>query len=635
MAQSFKPTPASQQVVEDTAKVMDRTWETIQEKTFTKWVNSKLADRKIEPITDLTQAMSDGVRLIQLLEIIGDYSFGRYNKNPKLRIQKVENVNKALEFIKRRGVPLTNIGAEDIVDASLKLILGMIWTIILRFTIADISQEGLTAKEGLLLWCQRKTAPYAEVDVRDFTYSWQDGLAFCALIHRHRPDLLDYDSLNKTDRHTNTALAFEVAATKLGIPQLLDVEDVCDIQKPDERSIMTYVALYFHAFSHFDKVETAGRRVAKFAEVMQSVWDMEHDFERRVKQLMQNIINRKNVWANSKFDGNYSDAKRHSMEFNQYKSSEKRVWVSEKSDIDTLLGNIQTKLKTYELQPYHPPTGLTLNDLDKAWQSLLEAEAKRYKAINDKIREIKESLRKTFAQSANDFQKSLDSISHSLAELDGNLDAQLVTVKSLLAKLGPLENSLRQMEELDAQCREANVEENDYTVFSIDDLKFELRLVQQSINKKSSFIENQMVARNMTNLTPAQLEEFEGTFRHFDTDSSNTLNPYEFKAALASLGIVYDDAELNAVFDQMCEGQSEASFEQFIRFMVNVTEDKTSPDQLRQSFKIVAGDKPFVTELDLRRSLLPENVLSYLKEAMPERESGYDYSRYLDQVFQE
>ncbi|CAG8579286.1 13577_t:CDS:2, partial [Racocetra persica] len=197
---------------------------------------------------------------------------------------------------------------------------------------------------------------------------------------------------------------------------------------------------------------------------------------------------------------------------------------------------------------------------------------------------------------------------------------QLLTVKSLSAKLGPLENSLRRIEELDVQCKEANVEENDYTVFSIDDLKFELGL---------------MVARNMTNLTPAQLEEFEGTFRHFDTDSSNTLNPYEFKAALASLGIVYDDTELNTAFNQMCEGQSEASFEQFIRYMVSVTEDKTSPDQLRQSFKVVAGDKPFVTELDLRRSLLPENVLSYLKEAMPPLESGYDYSKYLDQVFQQ
>jgi hypothetical protein len=68
--------------------------------------------------------------------------------------------------------------------------------------------------------------------------------------------------------------------------------------------------------------------------------------------------------------------------------------------------------------------------------------------------------------------------------------------------------------------------------------------------------------------------------------------------------------------------------------MINVTEDKTSQDQLRQSFKIVAGDKPFVTELDLKRSLLPESVVSYLKETMPSMNDGYDYSKYLDQVFE-
>ena len=65
----------------------------------------------------------------------------------------------------------------DIIDGNLKLILGMIWTLILRFTIADISEEGVSAKEGLLLWCQRKTQPYDEVNVQDFTYSWTDGLA--------------------------------------------------------------------------------------------------------------------------------------------------------------------------------------------------------------------------------------------------------------------------------------------------------------------------------------------------------------------------------------------------------------------------------------------------------------------------
>ena len=85
---------------------------------------------------------------------LGDVSLGRYNKIPRLRVQKAENVNKALEFITSRGVKLTNIGPEgtnrlltsqvayshhsDIIDGNLKLILGMIWTLVLRFTIADI-----------------------------------------------------------------------------------------------------------------------------------------------------------------------------------------------------------------------------------------------------------------------------------------------------------------------------------------------------------------------------------------------------------------------------------------------------------------------------------------------------------------
>ncbi len=72
---------------------------------------------------------------------------------------------------------MTNIGAEDVVDGNRKIILGLIWTLILRFTINDINEEGMTAKEGLLLWCQRKTACYEEVEVRDFSASWNDGLA--------------------------------------------------------------------------------------------------------------------------------------------------------------------------------------------------------------------------------------------------------------------------------------------------------------------------------------------------------------------------------------------------------------------------------------------------------------------------
>ena len=92
-------------------------------------------------------------------------------------MQKFENVNKSLDFIRSRRIQLTNTGAEDVVDGNSKIILGLIWTLILRFTISDINEEGLSAKEGLLLWCQRKTACYDEVEVRDFSSSWNDGLA--------------------------------------------------------------------------------------------------------------------------------------------------------------------------------------------------------------------------------------------------------------------------------------------------------------------------------------------------------------------------------------------------------------------------------------------------------------------------
>eukprot|EP01043_Picozoa_sp_COSAG02_P076195 COSAG02_NODE_16066_length_1115_cov_3071.449803_1_plen_96_part_10 len=76
-----------------------------------------------------------------------------------------------------------------------RVILGMIWILISKFAIEDISEEQATAKEGLLLWCKKKTKGYKGCSVQNFGHSFQDGLAFAALIHKHRPDLIDYDAL--------------------------------------------------------------------------------------------------------------------------------------------------------------------------------------------------------------------------------------------------------------------------------------------------------------------------------------------------------------------------------------------------------------------------------------------------------
>jgi len=155
------------------------------------------------------------------------------------------------------------------------------------------------------------------------------------------------------------------------------------------------------------------------------------------------------------------------------------------------------------------------------------------------------------------------------------------------------------IEQLDQQCQEANIEENDFTTYTYDELSYELTLVKSSVTKKLAFLENQMVARSMTNLTPIQLEEFESVFRHFDRDGSNSLQELEFSAALASLGLVYDEAEMHERFVEVsgnsgargAPGAGEVSFEQFIRFMVDVTEDQNTAAQVFESFREVADGK--------------------------------------------
>lgn len=182
-------------------------------------------------------------------------------------------------------------------------------------------------------------------------------------------------------------LAFDIASKEIGIPDLLDVEDVCDVARPDERSLMTYIAYWFHAFSQMERVENAGRRVEKFVQNMQGAWEMQNSFERRMREVLRQIAEQRRLWEEATFEGTYMDAKDQAMEFAAYKKTKKRDWVAEKSDLAGLLGNIKTKLSTYRLNPYEPPPELSLERLDREWSDLMRAERERTQLINETIRE--------------------------------------------------------------------------------------------------------------------------------------------------------------------------------------------------------------------------------------------------------
>lgn len=237
---------------------------------------------------------------------------------------------------------------------------------------------------------------------------------------------------------------------------------------------------------------------------------------------------------------------------------------------------------------------------------------------------------------------ALNTMQLAISGLEGDVEDQLHHVRKLSDNLPPLDAYLAKIADVDAKCQEANIEENDFTTYTYDELCYELSLVQSSVSKKLSFLDNQMVARSMTNLTPIQLEEFESVFRYFDRDDSNNLQEIEFSAALASLGLVFSEDEMHEYFIEASEDADRVSFEQFIRFMVDVTEDQNTADQVFQSFREVADGKPYVTEMDLRHSLVPDEVIEKLTELIPlhtgpdmQADRGqpqYDYIAFMDRL---
>ncbi|XP_048864537.1 alpha-actinin-2b [Brienomyrus brachyistius] len=439
--------------------LLDPAWEKQQRKTFTAWCNSHLRKAGTQ-IENIDEDFRNGLKLMLLLEVISGERLPKPDRG-KMRFHKIANVNKALDFITSKGVKLVSIGAEEIVDGNIKMTLGMIWTIILRFAIHDISVEETSAKEGLLLWCQRKTAPYRNVNVQNFHVSWKDGLSFCALIHRHRPDLIDYAKLNKDDPLGNLNLAFEIAEKHLDIPKMLDAEDIVNTPKPDERAIMTYVSCFYHAFAGAEQAETAANRICKVLGVNQENEKLMEEYEKLASELLE-WIRRTTPWLENRTTEKTMAAMQAKLEdFRDYRRLHKPPKVQEKCQLEINFNTLQTKLRISNRPSFMPSEGKMVSDIAGAWQGLEQAEKGYEEWLLNEIRRLErlEHLAEKFRQKASTHESWAHGKDHILSQKDYE-SASLMDVRALLKKHEAFESDLAahqdRVEQIAALAQELN-----------------------------------------------------------------------------------------------------------------------------------------------------------------------------------
>ncbi|XP_077146122.1 dystonin isoform X1 [Ranitomeya variabilis] len=345
----------------------------VQKKTFTKWINQHLMKVR-KHVGDLYEDLRDGHNLISLLEVLSGDTLPR--EKGRMRFHRLQNVQIALDYLKKHQVKLVNIRNDDITDGNPKLTLGLIWTIILHFQISDIhvtgESEDMSAKEKLLLWTQQAADGYSGIRCENFTTCWRDGRLFNAIIHRYRPDLIDMDTVAVQSNTTNLENAFYVAE-KLGVTRLLDPEDV-DVSSPDEKSVITYVSSMYDVFP---KTPDGGEGIS--ANDVEVKWI---EYQNMVNYLIQWIRHHVTLMADRKFPNTVAELKALYNQYLQFKEKDIPPKETEKEKIKHLYSLLEAWIEfgRIKLSPgYHP------NDIEKEWGKLIIAMFEREKAIRPEI----------------------------------------------------------------------------------------------------------------------------------------------------------------------------------------------------------------------------------------------------------
>ena len=220
----------------------------------------------------MEQDLQDGLLFAALLEELtsseGDKKakkMGKLNPKPVFKIQKVNNLAVVFNFIKEQGIRLENMGPEDVANGNLKMVLGLLWTLISHYQVRNLGggdEHSKSDNRKLVLGWINKIVGALGFSVSNFTHDFQDGKVLAAIIYSYQPDLVDMDAIHQNEALENAELALSCLERHFDVPHIVDAQDI--VNSPDEKSMLTFLNEMIAKLNDLEPSTASGEKFLSF-----------------------------------------------------------------------------------------------------------------------------------------------------------------------------------------------------------------------------------------------------------------------------------------------------------------------------------------------------------------------------------
>jgi Ca2+-binding EF-hand superfamily protein len=245
------------------------------------------------------------------------------------------------------------------------------------------------------------------------------------------------------------------------------------------------------------------------------------------------------------------------------------------------------------------------------------------------------ALRNSFVAAAKDLEAYIKSTSAKVQdESKGELEDQLNAVLALQQDRNVTGGGkFAQVAVANEAMQQAAINADEVSDLNVETLSADFNALGDAIKSRAAAIQDTINAKNASQIPPERVAEFKQTFDHFDKNRNGVLSQLEFKGCLSAMGDEKTDEQMAELMKQVDPtGSGSCKFNEFMQFMIRVTQDQDSEDEIIAAFKLITNDANVITA-DQIQSVMGQDEAAYLIANLPKVPGGFDYKSWTGKAF--